>query len=133
MQIKDQIKNALKALEAGELSGKAAHIAGLLKASQEENHNQKLMLQRSLKIITQPSTEEDCKQEEQLYEAHLDLNFMWKWIERGKFDKNHCTAEGAIDILAHYPGAPWNKCRENWNTSHKEYDADITAFIESKK
>lgn len=66
----------------------------------------------------------DAKQE--------DLNFIWKWIERASWDK-HTSPETAISIIKHYDHAPWYKNRENWDTNHKEYDAEITAFISDRK
>lgn len=66
----------------------------------------------------------DAKQE--------DLNFIWKWIERASWDK-HTSPEAAINIIKHYGHAPWYKDREKWDTTHKEYDAEITAFISDRK
>lgn len=63
MTLNDQVKNAIDLLESGELSGKAAHIAGLLKLLQRENKKQKEMLQNHLRIITRPSSENECKLE----------------------------------------------------------------------
>lgn len=67
-------------------------------------------------------------QQARIDELEDDARFIWRWIERCKWDEKE-TRGAAIDILVHYPNAPWNKDRKNWDTSHKEYDAEINKFI----
>lgn len=59
------------------------------------------------------------------------LNFIWRWVERGKWDKN-TGLKTAIDILAHYDAAPWYGNRKEWDTTHKEYDKEITEFVSDR-
>ena len=47
-----------------------------------------------------------------------DMEFLWRWVERGFFDPK-TSANQAISLMAHYPGAPWGQ--PNWNTSHLPY------------
>lgn len=61
-----------------------------------------------------------------------DLNFMWKWIERGIFDKA-TTPEGALSVLSYYDSAPWYSYRKTWDTSHKDYDAAINERIADRE
>lgn len=70
---------------------------------------------------------------EQLKQKQSDLNFIWKWIERATFDTKHTTPEAAISIIQHYDHAPWYNNRSNWDTSHKDYDAEITAFVTDRQ
>lgn len=70
--------------------------------------------------------------EKKLKEKQDDLNFIWKWIERASWDK-HTSPETAISIIKHYDHAPWYKDRDKWDTSHKDYDAKITEFVEDKE
>jgi hypothetical protein len=51
-------------------------------------------------------------------ELREELSFIYKWIERGIFDK-HVSASDALGVIAHYPGAPWKNGR--WDVDHKEY------------
>ncbi|MBK67984.1 MAG: hypothetical protein CMP22_07640 [Rickettsiales bacterium] len=76
---------------------------------------------------------EDCNEKEfnkwkQLQEQKETLNFLWKWIERARFDPN-TTHEEAISVLANYPSAPWIEDRRNWDTSHKSYDGYIDKHV----
>ena len=60
------------------------------------------------------------------------LDHFWRWIERAYFDKS-LTLESCVKILVHSPYAPWEFNREKWDTSHKEYDAEIDAVIAKSK
>lgn len=52
--------------------------------------------------------------------------WVWRWIERAAFDDKLSKAE-CIDVLLHYPGAPWNLGR--WDVDHKPYaEAFYKAF-----
>lgn len=59
-------------------------------------------------------------------ELQETLNFLWKWIERGLFDRQIGAYE-ALETMAFYPGAPWKKGR--WDVDHKPYaEAFYKAF-----
>lgn len=57
-------------------------------------------------------------------------NYLWRWVERGLFDRHH-TPKQALDLMAHYPTAPWNNGR--WDVDHKDYgEAFYKAFPKAK-
>jgi hypothetical protein len=133
-EVNEAVAQAIKELfdKNEKLSEQLTQTQQALDTANETINSQKQMLQNSLNIITQPSSERECELEAQCDELKADLSFIWKWIERCKWDEKE-TPGAAIDILVHYPNAPWNKFRENWDTSHKEYDAEITEFVEDKE
>jgi len=47
-----------------------------------------------------------------------DEAFVWRWIERALYDPTVPMTD-ALNVLAHYHGAPWNRMR--WNVDHKSY------------
>jgi len=47
-----------------------------------------------------------------------DEAFVWRWVERALYDPTVPMTD-ALNVLAHYPGAPWNRMR--WNVDHKSY------------
>lgn len=53
-----------------------------------------------------------------------DEGFVWRWIERALYDPT-VGMRDALGVLAHYPGAPWNRGR--WDVDHKPYAAAFYA------
>jgi len=53
-------------------------------------------------------------------EMLCDKRFIYRWVERGLFDK-HTTPEEALGIIAFGDDAPWKDPNWNWDVSHKEY------------
>lgn len=60
------------------------------------------------------------------------LDRFWRWIERAHFDDS-LPVDMCLNMLVHSPYAPWNMDREKWDTSHKEYDAEIDRVVEQSK
>jgi len=69
--------------------------------------------------------------ETKLAEKEAETAFMWRWIERGVFS-NSTSPKDALDVLSYSDSAPWYNNRENWDTSHLEYDGDISEIISDK-
>lgn len=58
--------------------------------------------------------------------------YLWRWVERGLFDKVVTTPKNALEVMAHYPAAPWKTGR--WDVDHKNYaDAFYKQFPRAKE
>lgn len=83
---------------------------------QESRRNQSELIAKAIRdmILRDPSTFVPNAESIQL-DAEL---YLWKWVERGLFDK-HTSPKDALEVMAYYPSAPWQKGR--WNVDHKPY------------
>lgn len=114
--------DVLKALERVIEHAKAHAGSFCTMEEYKQNEADCLLLRHS--YINQPADEDR--------QALIDnYNHVWKWVERAIWCEK--LKESALNCLKHSPYAPWNDPAVDWDTSHKEYHAEIEALQQPDK
>lgn len=94
------------------------HSAWFLADSSEQMRCDDELLEIGPRIPSPDEAPTDRRGVEADDEQRETWQYLWRWVERGLFDKQ-VTFSDAFKVMAHHPGAPWNN--GVWDVSHKPY------------